>query len=290
MLASPVEDIFKLKYPLYASCKLDGIRCIMGEGVVLSRTFKPIPNKYIQSILSNILPTGMEGEIFCYRDNDCLPFNDIQSLVMSHDKKEFKFVAWIFDYVSTSLKKPFKERYVELKEACSILSSPYVMFINQYEILSPTQLAILEEGALSQGTEGLMLRDTNAPYKCGRSTLKEGYLLKLKRFIDEEAIVIGYEELLTNVGYREIDNFGLSKTDSKKDNMKRANTLGSLIVKNERGETFKIGTGFSDIVRSHIWANQDGYLGKKLTYKYQAHGMKDVPRCPVFKGFRPELD
>src|SRR5690606_28483163 len=50
-----------------------------------------------------------------------------------------------------------------------------------------------ESTCLARGYEGVMLRDPDGPYKFGRSTLREGTLLKLKRFEDAEAVVIGFE-------------------------------------------------------------------------------------------------
>ena len=52
------------------------------------------------------------------------------------------------------------------------------------------ELIDYEQGAVEDGYEGVMLRDPSAPYKYGRSTVRKGYLLKLKRFEDSEAEVI----------------------------------------------------------------------------------------------------
>ena len=38
----------------------------------------------------------------------------------------------------------------------------------------------------------------NAPYKQGRSTVREGYLLKVKTFLDDEATVVRFEERMHN--------------------------------------------------------------------------------------------
>ena len=42
MLASQIDDLSSVKYPVYASYKLDGIRAIIYQGVAYSRSLKPI--------------------------------------------------------------------------------------------------------------------------------------------------------------------------------------------------------------------------------------------------------
>lgn len=48
MLATAVENLDVLKYPVLVSPKLDGIRCLIIDGVAMSRSLKPIPNKHVQ--------------------------------------------------------------------------------------------------------------------------------------------------------------------------------------------------------------------------------------------------
>ena len=45
MAAASIKDVDSLKYPVMASAKLDGIRALVSDGIVLSRSGKPIPNK-----------------------------------------------------------------------------------------------------------------------------------------------------------------------------------------------------------------------------------------------------
>lgn len=153
------------------------------------------------------------------------------------------------------------------------------------------ELLELESQCLEHGFEGVMIRQPDGKYKCGRSTLKEQILLKLKRFLDAEARVIGFEEKMHNDNKQEKDEFGLSKRSSKKDGLQPANTLGSLIVEDlNSGVKFGIGSGFDDVLKKEIWTNRGKYLNKLVKYKYQSVGQKDAPRFPVFLGFRSELD
>ena len=89
-----------------------------------------------------------------------------------------------------------------------------------YEILSGTNVNSMEEidtnesACLEFGYEGIMLRDPNGTYKFGRSTARDNILLKVKRFLDDEAEVIGIEEKMSNQNVAEKDNFGRTERSS----------------------------------------------------------------------------
>ena len=93
------------------------------------------------------------------------------------------------------------------------------------------------------------------------------------------------------------DEVGHMKRSSHKDGMKPAGTLGKFLVQEIgdtpwNGKTFAVGTGegLDQALRQKIWDNQGEYLGKIITYRYQAHGTKDLPRIPIWYGFRHEDD
>src|SRR5437899_138139 len=92
-----------------------------------------------------------------------------------------------------------------------------------------------------RGFEGVMLRKPDGPYKFGRSTVREGYLMKVKRFTQEEAVVVGYEEQETNLNEATKDALGHTKRSSHKAGKRPAGVLGALRVSNGHGE-FSIGT------------------------------------------------
>jgi DNA ligase-1 len=66
-------------------------------------------------------------------------------------------------------------------------------------------------------------------------------------------------------------------------------TTGTLIAQNEKG-IIRIGSGLDDKMREDIWSNKDSYIGKIVKYKYFSQGVKDLPRHPVFIGFRDPDD
>ena len=290
LLASTLDDISTLKYPVLVTPKLDGIRVLKVKGKAVTRRFKPIPNKHIRTLLEKYLPDGVDGEIMTPGT-----FNDIQSKVMSHDG-EPKFSFYVFDYVKNSLTKPYKDRMLDMvNDLESVVKDSTLPF--SINLLTPVlvrtvdELLELESQCLEHGFEGVMIRQPEGKYKCGRSTPKEQILMKLKRFYDAEAIVIDFEEKMQNENTQERDEFGLSKRSSKKDGLVAANTLGSLIVEDiKTGVKFGIGSGFDDALKQEIWLHKRKYKNKIVKYKYQSVGVKDAPRFPVFLGFRSKLD
>jgi len=307
LLAGKIEDFSKIQYPVYATPKLDGIRVLKVDDKIVTRKFKELPNISTRNKLNFLLPNGMDGELMLRNGT----FNEIQSQIMSFNGDP-DFVLYLFDYVKDSLNKPYLDRVIDLKQWFDstllkfMVASKIPMGITTVdpenfkdkvrlivpkEINNSDELLQYEQECLKLGFEGVMIRVANSKYKCGRSTEKEGILLKLKRFEDSEAKVLGFTEKLRNDNIQEEDIFGLSKRSHKKDGMIPANTLGALLVKDiVTNVEFEVGSGFDDIIKKEIWENQSKYLGKLIKYKFQPVGVKEKPRFPVFLGFRDLSD
>lgn len=286
MLASNAV-IEKLTYPLLVSAKFDGIRTLIIDGNPVTRNLKDISNIFIRNVLSRTfknVPGILDGELVCGN------FQETSSAVMRFDgEPNFKYC--VFDYVKDDAKRPFIERIKEMHTLLMKIESTYVMIVKSEIVNDYTTLLKFEELYLLQGYEGLMSRTFQSPYKFGRSTVNEGYLLKLKRFTDAEAIIIGFEELLHNANDKSTDLLGYSERSSCKDGMIGMNILGSIQVRDlKSGVEFSIGSGFTAEQRREIWDNQSSYIEEIVTYKSQLSGVKDLPRFPVFKGFRSEDD
>lgn len=288
MLAVAVEDVSKIKYPVLASPKLDGIRCVILDGKALSRSLKPIPNAYIRNYLERLNINGMDGEIMIPGKN----FNEIQSAVMS-EEGEPNFEYHVFDLVSPKLDifedHPFAYRYGFMSSEVKYTQSARVKSVKHKQINNVEELLAFESECVSSGYEGVMIRDPKGPYKFGRSTLKEGYLLKLKRFHDSEARIIGFTERMHNGNEAFTDELGHTKRSSHKANKTGTNMLGAFKVVNYNGE-FEVGTGFTEAQRIEYWLKQKELDGKDIKFKYQELSKDGIPRFPVFLGFRSPID
>ncbi len=276
-----------LRFPCYVSPKLDGIRVLIIGGKAVTRNLKPIPNHYIRNTLeahADVL-NNFDGEIVVGEATapDC--FNKTSSAVMSFDgDPDFKY--YVFDRV---VEGSYTDRWIK---DISYLNTPrFTITVSQLVVNTHEELMSHEEFFVSQGFEGVMTRSPEGHYKFGRSTAKEQILLKIKRFSDDEATIVGFEERLHNANEATKNALGHTERSSHKDNMVPMDTLGALIVKHQDfEETFKIGTGFDDEIRKQIWDNREAYLGKLVKFKYQKAGVKDKPRFPVYLGVRYEGD
>lgn len=279
-------DHYPIQYPVLASPKFDGIRCLRVSNQTLSRKFKPIKNQHVQKLTVN-LPNGLDGELML----DGKPFNEVSSAIMSEDgEPDFRY--YVFDYVGGALTEPYIDRVQKLK---NLTLPPFCVKVIPVLIKNEAELIAYEQQCLAQGYEGVMIRHPQGCYKCGRATVKQGWLLKVKRFTDSEAEIVGFEEQMHNTNEAEEDELGHTKRSKAKAGLVPAGTLGKLIVREIgdnpwKGKTFGMGTGFDAAMRQEIWDNRDKYLGRIVTYKFQNHGIVDLPRLPVWKGFRSQDD
>jgi DNA ligase-1 len=285
MLAYTIEDTWKISYPCFVSIKLDGIRVIVIDSVVYSRSMKPIRSKAVQELFGKSYYNGLDGEILYGDWNAHNVFNLTTQTVMSTElKPEFsksKLMMAVFDNIFIGSK--YNRRYTETSEM--FFDPLHVKMLEQVVVNNEQELLDFEKVALDNGYEGIMVRSLDGPYKQGRSTQKEGFIGKLKRFADDEALVIGFEEKMTNTNTAYTNEVGRSQRSQAQEGMVGAGTLGAFIC-TCKGIHFTMGSGLDDATRNEIWNNKEAYLGKLAKFKYFAVGMKDSFRFPIFQGFR----
>lgn len=283
----PIIDLASLQHrlPLYASDKEDGIRCIIHPRLgPVSQTMKEIPNHYVRERLNKKLLLHLDGELIALdlKGKD-LSFNDTQSAIMTElgrPRFEFRVFDWFGNqYLS------YEERGKQANQMCLKANMDQVSFLEQTYCTTVTDLELCEANALARGKEGIMLRHPAGWYKEGRSTLNEAYLLKVKRFMDDEAIVIGTEEEMENCNPVTRDAGGLAKRSHHVAGKRPKRCVGKLLCM-WRGLSIKIGSGMTHEQRYDWWLAPGQIIGKTITFKYQAHGMKTLPRAPIFRGVR----
>lgn len=290
MLAAKIkEDVDSLPYPLYASPKIDGFRALVVGGKLYSRTLKLIPNTFTQQCFAG-LPEGLDGELAVGDICDPNLMQHCMSGLMSYEGTPIVSFN-IFDTFSNP-SYPYWRR-LELIQAwqkrCGITG---LEIVEQTLVHTPEVLREYEAHQLRRGFEGVILRTPTSKYKFGRSTLREAYLLKLKRYTDGEAIVVGFEELEHNLNDQDRDERGYAKRSHHQSGKVPGGVLGALLCRDlETGQDVRLGTGFTAAERATIWASRSSYLGLCVTYKHFAvTGVKDGRRQPVFKCFRDFRD
>lgn len=284
------EDLI---FPVYASPKLDGVRCTVWGDKPRTRALKEVPNVYTHSTLANArLPAVFDGELVVGEANHPDVYRRTISGVMSHAGAP-DFTFWVFDYVpQLAGLESYEHRLRRMQARTSAIQAfyPWFKLLPQVLVQNNEELLAYEAEQLALGFEGVILRKPSAPYKHGRSTAKEGYLLKVKRFHDAEAVVIGVEEQMHNSNPATINALGHTERSTHQAGMIPKGVLGALVCRTPEGVEFRVGTGFTDAERAALWAVRETLIGKLAKYKSFAVGVKDAPRFPVWLGFRDPSD
>lgn len=285
MLAhSKSPDPATLSYPVLVQPKLDGIRAVVKDGKLLSRSLKPIPNASIRAALEGGDYEGLDGELIvgdptavdCYR-RTC-------SFVMAEDKTGEPWTFFVFD--KHDYDGPVEDR-IPAAGVCEYHHN--IQMVTTMSAGSADELAELEAAYLAEGYEGGIIRTLGSAYKFGRSG-KKGPLLKLKRYIDYEAEVVEVVEELHNGNEAKTNELGRTERSSHAANKTGKGTMGALVVVAlngpHEGVEFKVGTGFTAAVRAELWEERDFVVGRVAKIKSFPVGTKDRPRHPVWLGWR----
>lgn len=272
-----------LKYPVIATLKKDGIRALRLNSTLLSRTLKQIPNASVCE-RAQILPGGADMELW----NPKLRFDEITSIVMSQShvdshKIQFHLLDW------PACDRGYYDRLTELSYECAslqnrddIVQPEMILYSTPEELYSYFIAVEIQHG------EGICFRLANSPYKQGRSTLKEQYLIKLARYIYFEATIIDIYEQQANGNSENYNATGKMDRSSCGANKMGKNTLGGFEVITDEGVRHRVGTGvgLTDKMRKQLWEQGYKLIGKRITLKRKPHGEKNKPRSPILVGFR----
>ncbi len=285
------EQLKGLSYPRLVSPKIDGIRSGVRENALLTRSELDVPNLFTRGLFARRGLAGFDGELTVGP-----PFGDgvmgrTSSGVMAREG-EPDVHYHVFDLHDSREDKGFDDRFECLVDRVCALPKELrsrVHFVPHHVCQSADDVLELEKRWLEQGYEGAMVRDPNGlyvPWK--RTTIKQANVLKLKRFEDGEAIILGFEEEMENTN--EVGNRG--RRTSHKAGLIPKGRLGALVVRmvNGRfaGEEFSVGSGpgFANGERDRLWAERHHLKELLITVRYFPTGTKDKPRFPTFRGFR----
>lgn len=242
----------------FFSIKYDGVRAIWTGKEFITRNNNKInvPTFFLDMFPSNI---KLDGE-FIYLDNiEQYPiiksnFYSMNGLTKEKIPTEILWrrhvVYMVFD-IPIRL-TPFNERYDILKKI--LKSNRHIKIVRQVKVTSLEKLQKLEQLVVMNGGEGGMLKKHDSYYIQKRT--KD--LLKVKRFYDNEAIVLDYHVF--------------------------NNILSSVLCKWVNGplkdKIFEVGSGFNDYDR----LNYQKVIpkGKIITVKYFEIN-DNLPRFPTYK-------
>lgn len=290
MLAATWTPGTELSYPLLVSPKLDGVRCIVRDGVAYSRNMKPIRNEWVQHVLGACAwLDSLDGELIVGAPTGGNVLGRTQSGVMAREGRP-EFMFHVFDDTSAAL--GFSGRLHGAKRRVASAKLQVASMVPHEMAHSFGQLEKLERTFLAQGYEGAMLRHPDGPYKQGRATPKEGTLWKMKRFIDGEAVIIGLEEGEANENIATRDELGRTKRSSAKAGKVAAGRVGTILATNlTTGQAMRISPGcLTAAERAHYWQHPQQLVGHVCTFKAFDYGVKDALRFALFKALRDPID
>jgi len=246
---------------------------------------KFIPNAHISQTLGLAELNGLDGELVVGPANAANCMNATIRGVMSQDgTPDFQYM--VFDCWDSPF--PYFERLL-LVEAHN--THPNVVVLPHVRIESYDAMLEYEEKVLGDGYEGIILRGFNNTYKNGRSTLREGGMIKVKRFDDSEAEIVGFDQLMRNLNPAFKNEVGLTMRSTEQDNRHPDDMLGSLHVRDIHSNVmFEVGSGFTEAERISLWNDRANLKGQLIKYKHFSVGVKNKPRFPIFLGFRSKLD
>lgn len=235
----------------WVSEKLDGVRAYWNGEKLISRGGNAFaaPDWFV----AGFPPIHLDGELWLARG----AFEQTSSIVARdspHDGwREIKFM--VFDLPAAG--GDFNSRLQKMRRIIDESDNEFLFAVRQDKVGGEAELLAKLERITADGGEGLMLRRGASHHRAGRSA----DLLKLKKFDDGEAVVVGH-------------NPGKGKYEGM---------LGSITVQTADGVMFKIGSGFTDAMRA-----APPPLGATVTYKHNGYFQSGKPRFAVFWRLRAD--
>lgn len=278
MIASPLLAHNKewsldiLRYPVLVTPKIDGIRALRLSNYTLrSRKDKEIPNKYIRETILDELACvrgDLDGEIIIPGED----FHYTDSIVMSDQHAESeRFIFCLFDGVIPphSVATSYQDR-IRHERFDEIVCMPHMCVLFPMVACNQKELLAITEQHVREKYEGSIIRSPWGPYKCGRSTEREQFMLKYVHYEYDTALVIGINQAMENP---------LSGVAKYKRLLKPIGRAGSLVCTNPKWpKGFNVSVGKTTHEIAKQWWETKSIIGRTIRFKYKPYGMKDEPR------------
>jgi DNA ligase-1 len=271
MLAKNFDDYKnKIKFPVFAQPKLDGIRCVVTKDGMFSRNGKVINScphirKELQYVFDQYPHMILDGELYCDKLNN--DFNKICSLVKKtkpteEDLEEAATTIqyWVYDIVDTGL--TFEERIRMIEKV--IDTSVTIQKVPTGKLNNVEDVDVHYGACMDHGFEGQMIR-LNGVYENKRSKS----LLKRKEFQDREYTIL---DVIEGEGNRN----GLA---------------GAMVFENELGIKFNSNIKGDRAYLKELLVNKAEYIGREATVKYfNLTPSNNLPRFPYVIKIREAIE
>ena len=188
--------------------------------------------------------------------NPSLSYDEVESIVMSRehldsDKIQFHVLDWWLPEENYDIRcRMVRKEYMTDTDVNTDGCCPCVCG-------SAEALFEYFQYAESQEGEGICFRLPLSPYKMGRSTLREQYLVKLSRYLRTEVKIIGFTEQMLNSNPEKRSPIGMMARRKTIAGSVGKNTLGAFLCELPNGDKIDVGTGvgLTDALRKKISMN-----------------------------------
>lgn len=303
MRASDVTDESKLRWPKIGLPKIDGVRGVNLSGEATGRSLRKHANRYTTSRFSSALFQGFDGEMAAAEATHPNLCSLTTSALNSEDGEPD--IKWhLFDFVTETLfHHGYQWRLDVLRRKVEELRHPDLVIVEGKLLSSHGEMLEYEEELLDAGYEGLILRDPLGAYKFGTSTMREQGMLRIKRFIEEDALVTGISEGRKNLNPSKKNLLGRTERSTHKENMVPNGMVGTLhcrLLKDmvyrgktlfEEGMDIDVSPGkMTDEEARKFMSHPELLIGNVIKVKVFPRGGKDKPRFPTYQSLRAASD
>ena len=322
-------DVQKLKepirYPKFVPLKLDGLRCIIEDGDILTSSLKKHTNINLINKLASVVEfckknnVVLDGELYTHEVKFSTVSGNIRSFKQPiHPTIKFHVFDILVKYNNITVDTPYKERLSQLNDFLLNTNFDMLRGIPTKIINSDEELTKYFGEVLELGYEGLMLRNPEGKYKFGKATAKSQDLLKKKPFVTFDARIVGVEEEFSNNNESFINEMGKSVKRNTKADKTPTGKAAKFVVELDSFDidvdldremievkptlTAKEITAMNPTLskeeiskryqtwRKEVWDNKESYIGKHIEFKGMLVGAKKAPRHPSFVKMRPDKD
>lgn len=283
----------KVKYPVIAQPKIDGVRGLNCDGKLVGRSLKQFANKAVTAKFSDNIYNWMDSELYVgddiYSESLCRDTSSVLTTINGHSNVS----RIVFDLCFPEWRdKKYIYRLEQMEKFIKEYAPPSVTCTEWRIVENEQDLIDFDSYNLALGAEGTIVRRIDGYYKWGRSTANEGLFLRIKRYKDEEGIIRKLYEAETNLNKAQINELGFTYRTSHKENKVGNGRIASMDVELlSTGEIVKASAGKLTHEQSeYFFKNQDEILGKIAKIKHFPKGAKDTTRHCTFQSFRDPVD
>ena len=198
----------RIKFPMLAQQKVDGVHALVRDGKLLGRSLKPFANKAVWRMFSHDYLDGICGEMIAGTDKYAPDLCRHSTSLLNSKDGDGNVTLFVFDYVPTDkvAAMPYAKR-MQLIPA-EVREHPNIHILGYEEVNSMGEIQAIENYELEAGGEGLILRDPAKGYKYGRCGKTNAACWRIKRMIEEEILITGFIEGRHNANVANTNELG----------------------------------------------------------------------------------